>query len=413
MKINFSAQPKQKSFPLASALTVIYNKHITDFSEEKNMKFIHLSDLHIGKRVNEFSMTEDQKHILSEIAGIVKRVMPDAVIIAGDVYDKTVPPAEAVQIFDDFLHSLKEAGVKVFVISGNHDSPERIAFGSRIMQPCGIYMSQVYDGTLEPIILNDEFGEVAVYMLPFIKPLHVRKFFPDAVLESYTDAIRTALDAAKVDTGRRNVLITHQFITGASRSESEEISVGGSDNVDVSVFDLFDYVALGHIHGAQSVGRDTVRYCGTPLKYSFSEAGQEKSVTVVELSHKGKCKIDEIPLTPLRDMRKVRGEFSELISGRKTEDYMQLTLTDEDDIPDAVNKLRSVYPNLMSLNYDNTRTRHSESVRAIEEIKNKEPIELFAEFFAKQNGADMSEEQYSFAKKLFESISDSGEERMQ
>ena len=247
------------------------------------MKLLHLSDLHLGKRVNEFSMLEDQKYILSEIIQIVEKEAPDAVLIAGDVYDKSVPPAEAVELFDDFLVRLSRLGTQVFVISGNHDSPERVAFGGRLMDPSGIHMSPVYSGQVQPVPLTDAFGTVNIYMLPFVKPIHVRRFFPEAETGTYTDTLRTAVEQMSVDPAARNVLMTHQFVTGAWRSESEDISVGGTDNVDASVFDTFDYVALGHIHGPQHVGRETVRYCGTPLKYSFSEAGHQKSVTAVEL----------------------------------------------------------------------------------------------------------------------------------
>ena len=276
------------------------------------MKFFHLSDLHLGKRLNEFNLLEDQDYILRVILGLLDEEKPDAVLLAGDIYDKAVPSAEAVQLFDFFLRRLAERGLQVFVISGNHDSPERIAFGSRLMDPSGIHMSPVYDGAVRPISLRDEWGEVKVYMLPFLKPAHVRRFFPEAEIGSYTDAMRTVIEAMDVDPAARNLLVTHQFVTGAARSESEEISVGGTDNVDASVFDRFDYVALGHIHSPQSVERESLRYCGTPLKYSFSEARQEKSVTVVELGRKGELRLRTLPLTPLRDMRELRGSYMEL-----------------------------------------------------------------------------------------------------
>lgn len=275
------------------------------------MKLIHLSDLHLGKRLNDFSLLDDQKHILEQILGIVESQRPDVLIMAGDIYDKAAPSAEAVALFDDFLSRLSAYVPDIFVISGNHDSPERIAFGSRLLGKSGVHLSPVYDGTLRPITLCDEHGEVDFFMLPFIKPANVRRFFPDEVIESYTDAVRIALSDA-VDKGGRRVLITHQFVTGASRCDSEEVSVGGSDNVDAAVFDSFDYVALGHLHGAQSVQRSTLRYCGTPLKYSFSEAGHEKSLTVVELGAKGDIDISAIPLTPLHDLREIRGSYDTL-----------------------------------------------------------------------------------------------------
>ena len=373
------------------------------------MKFIHLSDLHLGKRVNEFNMLEDQDYILRLILRLIDEEQPDAILIAGDVYDKAVPSAEAVQLFDWFLCRLAERKLQVFVISGNHDSPERIAFGSRLMEPSGIHLSPVYDGRIQPILLTDAWGEIAVYMLPFVKPAHVRRFFPEAAINSYTDALRVAIEQMQVDTSRRSVLITHQFVTGAARSESEEISVGGSDNVDASVFDAFDYVALGHLHGPQSIGRETLRYCGTPLKYSFSEARQEKSLTVVEMGKKGDIRVRTLPLIPRRDLRELRGRYMELTAlssyqGTATEDYLHITLTDEEDIPDAIGKLRVIYPNLMKLDYDNTRTRQSQSITGAEEQARKSPLELFDELYEKQNNQPMSEEQRAFAERLIEEI---------
>ena len=251
------------------------------------MKLIHLSDLHLGKRVNEFSLLEDQKYILTKILNIIDEEKPDALLIAGDIYDKAIPSAEAVELFDDFLVRLAGKDIKTFIISGNHDSPERLAFANRLIDISGIHLSPVYNGKVEPCTLTDSFGNINIYMLPFVKPIHVRRFYPEEEISTYTDAIRVALSQVKFDPKDRNVLITHQFVTGAERSESEEISVGGSDNVDASVFDGWDYVALGHIHRPQNIGEERIRYCGTPLKYSFSEANHQKSVTVVELNEKG------------------------------------------------------------------------------------------------------------------------------
>lgn len=373
------------------------------------MKLIHLSDLHLGKRVNEFSMLEDQEYILKQILAIIDDEKPDGVIIAGDVYDKSIAPAEAVQMFDEFLCSLAERKLQVFVLSGNHDSPERLAFGGRLMDGSGIHISPVYDGTVIPAEMEDEYGKVCVYMLPFIKPAHVRRWYEEETIENYTDAMSVAISHMNVDQSLRNVLVTHQFVTGAERSESENISVGGSDNVDVSVFNGFDYVALGHIHGPQHIGRETVRYCGTPLKYSFSEAGHKKSVTVVELGEKGNIGVRAIPLTPMRDMREIRGTYMELTKRENylntaTEDYLHITLTDEEDVPDAIGRLRTVYPNLMKLDYDNERTRNTAHLNLIEDLEKKSPLALFEEFYKKQNGQDMSDEQRAFSASLISSI---------
>ena len=373
------------------------------------MKLIHLSDLHLGKRVNEFSMIEDQEYILKVILGVVDEEKPDAVIIAGDVYDKSVPSAEAVLLFDDFLCALARRSTEVLVISGNHDSPERIAFAARLIERSGVHLSPVYDGRVEPVVLRDAFGEVRFYLLPFLKPVHVRRFYPDEEIKTYTDALRVAVEHLEIDGTQRNVLVTHQFVTGASRSDSEEISVGGTDNVDASVFEGFDYVALGHIHGPQNVGSERIRYCGTPLKYSFSEAKQTKSVTVVTLGEKGGIDVRTVPLGAKRDLREIRGTYLELTArsnyaGTNTEDYLHITLTDEEDIPDAIGKLRVIYPNLMKLDYDNRRTRAGAQPVRAEDAERKTPLELFAELYEKQNGQPLSAEQTEFSKELMEKI---------
>ena len=374
------------------------------------MKFLHLSDLHIGKRVNEYSMLEDQKYILTKIINIIDEHHPDAVIIAGDVYDKSVPSAEAVELFDDFLVRLAQRKLAVFVISGNHDSPERIAFGARLMHTSGIYMSPVYDGSIAPVVMNDEYGKLYVWMLPFVKPAAVRKACQDDSIDSYNDAVKAAIECMPINTDERNILITHQFVTGAERTESEEISVGGTDNVDVTVFDSFDYTALGHIHRAQNCKSDKVRYCGTPLKYSFSEAKDKKSVTLVELKQKGTLDVSTAELEPMRDMVEIRGKYDEIMlrdfyeNTSYQEDYIHITLTDEYDIPDAIAKLRTVYHSLMKLDYDNIRTRSSSLIDSACERDQKSPLEHFAEFYELQNNQSMSKVQSEFVENLIADI---------
>lgn len=373
------------------------------------MKFVHLSDLHLGKRVNGYSMIEDQKYILIKILNVIDEQKAEAVVIAGDVYDKPIPPTEAVQLFDDFLFRLVERNLQILVISGNHDSPERIAFGSRFMDKSGVHMSQVYNGKNDLVELKDKYGKVNFYMLPFVKPSNVRRFFEDEEINTYTDAVRVAVSHMNVNKKARNVIITHQFVTGAQRSESETIAVGGTDNVDSYVFDDFDYVALGHIHGPQNVGKNTVRYCGTPLKYSFSEISHKKSVTVVEMKGKGNVKVSTVDLTPKLDMREIKGTYEELTfkknyENTNTEDYLHIILTDEEDVADAVAKLRCVYPNLMKLDYDNTRTRNFLALTQAEETEKKSDTELLSEFFEKQNGKPLSDEQLEYAANLFEQI---------
>ena len=374
------------------------------------MKLIHLSDIHLGKRVNEFSMLEDQAHILKKILAVVDEEKPDGVLIAGDVYDKSVPSTEAVQLFGDFLVRLAERKLPVFIISGNHDSPERLSFANRLIDAAGIHLAPVYNGVVEPITLSDEYGPVNVYMLPFIKPAHVRGFFPDTEITGYSDAVAAAIGRMNIDKTQRNVLITHQFVTGAQRSDSEELSVGGTDNIGAEVFCDFDYVALGHIHGPQNMDSGRIRYCGSPLKYSFSEAAQQKSVTVAELKEKGTLEIHTVPLIPRRDMVELKGSYQQLTlrefyeNTTYQEDYTHITLTDEEDIPDAVAKLRAVYHNLMKLDYDNTRTRHSAAISGAENVETRSPIDLFAEFYELQNGLPMSAEQTELVASLIEKI---------
>ncbi len=373
------------------------------------MKFLHLSDLHIGKRVHEFSMVEDQKIILKQILEIVDQEQPDGVILAGDVYDKPVPSAEAVKVLDDFLTELADRRRQVFFISGNHDSPERLSFGAQLMSGRGVHVAPVYDGVVKKITLEDAYGKVHVHLLPFIKPAVVRHAFPEEEILTYQDAVRVAVGHMEIDESQRNLLVAHQFVTGAGRCESEEILVGGLDNIDASLFDAFDYVALGHIHSPQHIGRDTVRYCGTPLKYSFSEADQEKSVTVVELREKGEVQVRTCSLVPLRDMRKLKGTYLELTArssyeGTNTEDYVQITLTDEEDVLDGMQKLRVIYPNLMRLEYDNRRTRESQEIAGAEAVEEKSELELFEEFYELQNNQPMSEKQRQYVAALIQDL---------
>lgn len=415
------------------------------------MKFIHLADLHIGKRVNAFPMLEDQRYILKQILTILREEQPDGgVILAGDIYDKAIPSAEAVELFDEFLTQLAALRLRVFIIAGNHDSPERIAFGNRLMDRSGIYLSPVYDGHVKRITCRDTAASVTlsaanavdldagtypvesastsaaastcppvdVYLLPFLKPANVRRFYPEETIESYTDAMRVAIAHMDIDPTHRNLLVTHQFVTGASRSDSEDISVGGSDNVDASVFAPFDYVALGHLHGPQQMGEEgspLIRYAGTPLKYSFSEARHHKSVTVVGIGEKKADGVVDVcistrELRPLHDMREIRGSYEELTlranyEGTATDDYIHATLTDEIEIPDAARHLQVIYPNLMKLDYDNARTRGQGSERLeLEQLEEKSPLDLFSELFEKQNHKEMTEEQARYVQAQMEKI---------
>lgn len=374
------------------------------------MKIIHLADLHIGKRVNEFSMIDDQKYILNQILKIIDKEKPDAVIIAGDVYDKQVPSIEAVELLDSFISDISKRKTTTFIISGNHDSAERLAFGSSLMAMGKIYISPVYNGKISKYTLKNDFGSANFYLLPFVKPSHVKRFFPDEKIESYTDAIKVVVDNLKLDTSEINILIAHQFVTGASRTESEEISVGGLDNVDASVFEDFDYVALGHIHRPQKIGTERIRYCGTPLKYSFSEVNDAKSVSIIEINSKEDFNLRTIPLIPKRDMRKIRGTYEELITktsyeNTNTDDYIHVTLTDEFNVVDAIQKLRVIYKNIMKLEYDNIRTRESRKINLDNMvIENKNPLEIFSEFYKLQNNKEMNDEQKEIIKKIMEEV---------
>lgn len=373
------------------------------------MKFVHLSDLHLGKRVNGFSMVEDQQYILEQILALVAQVRPDGALLAGDLYDKAVPSAEAVALLDDFLVRLSRL-CEVFLISGNHDSPERLAFGGRLMERSGVFVSPVYSGAVTPLTRQDAFGPVRLYLLPFVKPAQVRRFFPDQEINSYNDALAAVLSAMEVDPTQRNILVTHQFVTGAAPCDGEDLSVGGTDQVDGALFDAFDYVALGHLHSPQAVGRESLRYCGSPLKYSFSEARQEKSLTVVELGPKGQVSVSALPLRPLRDMVELRGSYEALTyrgfyqDTAYPESYVHITLTDEEDIPDAVRKLQVIYPYLMKLTYDNRRTQAAGLGEDWEADEQQSPLELLEAFYAAQNGSAMDDAQRAYAQALLETL---------
>lgn len=374
------------------------------------MKMIHLSDLHIGKKVHEYSMLEEQKAILQQILSVIDSECPDAVLIAGDVYDKAIPSAEAVELFDEFLVQLAHRKQQVLIISGNHDSAERLAFGRRLFSSEGIHIAPVYRGEIAPVTLKDAYGEVNFYLLPFIKPSYVRNAFPEEEVGSYTDAVAAAVRHMNIDISARNVLLSHQFVTGSERCESEEISVGGSDNVDSAVYAGFDYVALGHLHSPQNVGSEKIRYCGTPLKYSFSEARHTKSVTVAELKNKGELSIRTIPLTPLHDMKEIRGTFAELTEKSYyedttlPEDYLRIILTDEEELYEARARLNQYYHRLLLLEYDNTRTRHKAVILADQDADKKTPFEVFCNFYEMMNNQTMSVEQQDYIRQLLEEL---------
>lgn len=372
------------------------------------MKIFHISDLHLGKRLNEFSLLEDQRHILREILLLAESRRPDLLILAGDLYDKSIPAVEAVSMLDDFLSAFVRLGIPVCAISGNHDSPDRMDFGSRIFARSGVYLSCVYQGRLVQADFQDAYGPVHVFLLPFVRPADVRPFFPDRKIDGYPAAMEAALSSPLPDPAERNLLVTHQFVLGASRCDSEEVNIGGTDGVPADLFRAYDYVALGHLHAPQAVGRAELRYSGSPLKYSFSEASQTKSVTEVVLEEKGSVRISELPLRPLRDLKRIRGRFEELsqkcfYDGTEfRECYLDITLTDEQDVPDALQKLRLIYPYIMHLGYDNRRTRQTGRPELPESEEELPAEELIREFYRQQNGQELSSEQAALLAEILE-----------
>lgn len=375
------------------------------------MKFMHLADLHLGKRVNEFSMLEDQRYVLDQVLQWIDEESIEGLLIAGDIYDRQVPSIEAVRLLDDFLTQVSRRRVPVYMIGGNHDSTARMSFGARLLTQSGIHMAAEYDGTIEKITVKDAFGMIDLYLLPFLRPAQVRAVWQEEAewVHTYQDAVIFVLDKAGRNEEHRSILLAHQFVTGAAVCDSEEHVVGGLDQIDVSCFDGFDYVALGHLHGPQRVGRDTVRYAGTLLKYSFSEVAQKKSVTIVELRERGKILLDTRPVRPLHEMRLIRGNYEEVTCRRNyentdTKDYVGIILTDEEDIFDAASRLRAIYPNLMKLGYDNTRTRQDQIIAVPEAIQEKGPVELSEELFVLQNNRPMSGQQKEYLSRLISEV---------
>ena len=367
------------------------------------MKLLHLGDLHLGKTLGEFDLIEDQRYILEQILRIIDRKEIDGVLIAGDVYDKAVPSEAATKLLDWFLTALAEKQVQTFMISGNHDSDERLNYGSSLFEKNAVYISAVFDGTLRKRTVRDSFGEVNIWLLPFVKASQVRHFFPDDKIVTYDDAVRVILAHAGIDTSRRNVLVAHQFVSGAGAdpelggSEGEAAqSVGLVEKIGWDCFDAFDYVALGHIHSPQRVGRDTIRYSGSILKYSRSEVTNDKSVPVITLGDKGDVKTELIPLQPLRGMRHLRGPMKKLLAAENvscTEDFIYVTLTDEDIIDDAMHIFQTVYPNTLKIDYDNSHTREISHVDLSEMGDRRSFAELIRDFYRQMYGCDISEEE--------------------
>lgn len=376
------------------------------------MKILHLADLHIGKIVLEQSMLEDQKYMLNQIIEKIKEEKIEVVLISGDVYDRGVPPADAVEVLDDFLKVLiKDLKLKVCMIAGNHDSKERLNFGSKIFANDGLYICADYNGSLEKIEMEDEFGNLNIYMLPYIKPVEIRQYFEEKEITSYHDAVKQVIEKEDINTNERNIILSHQFVTAGNeepeKSDSETMFLGGTENVDVSCYKDFDYVALGHIHGPQRIGRDTARYAGTMLKYSFSEVNQKKSLTILDFKEKNDLKIELIPLKPLRDMRVIKGPIEELLKEENymttnREDYIKAVITNEEPVYDAIGKIKKIYPNTLRLEIENSKMMNGTEVNMtnLDRIKKKDEVELFNEFFKFQHNQDLNEIQLEIMKEV-------------
>ena len=356
------------------------------------MRFIHLADLHLGKQMNDLSLLPDQEAVLQQITEIAQAQQADCVLIAGDVYQRSTPQAEAMALFDRFVSGLVKLGMKVFVISGNHDSALRISYFSSLVKTAGVYVSETFDGRLQHVELQDGDGDVVIWLLPFLRPSQVKRFLPEEKIVSYQDAVAAVLRNTHLDSKKRHVLLAHQFITGSEICDSEEHMVGGLDQIDASLFADFDYVALGHIHKSQKVGRETLRYAGSPLKYSFSEVNHKKSVTVVNMQEKGQTDIKKVPLYPLRDVRTIEGTMDELIRMPYSEDYVWITVKDELVPPDARVTLSVNFPNMLKFSISNSRTKQDINVLATEKMENKTAQELFCDFYRLQNNDQLPSE---------------------
>jgi exonuclease SbcD len=366
------------------------------------VKILHLGDLHLGKSLGDYNLGDDQRFILDEILEIINENAVDAVLVAGDVYDRAVPSEEATNLFNDFLNELAASNVAAFIISGNHDSDDRLNFGSKLFSSNQIFISAKFDGKLYCKTVTDEFGEVNIYLLPFVKASQVKNYYPEAKIESYEDAVRTIIEAADIDNAKRNIIVAHQFVAGGTDPElsgSEGIgtqSVGTVEKISYKCFYNFDYVALGHIHHSQRIGRDTVRYSGSPLKYSLSEADADKSVPIITLKEKGSVEVELVKLVPKRDLRHIKGEMKMLLDKKNVvspDDFIYATLTDEDTISDAMSIFQQTYPNTVKIEYENSHTLGTQQVDITRIAENKPFDELIKEFYFAMYGCEMSEDE--------------------
>lgn len=376
------------------------------------MKIMHLSDLHLGKRVNDFSMIDDQKYILKQISTIVMEENIDVVMLCGDIYDKSIPSVEAIALFDDFLCELHRLHTTVLIISGNHDSPQRLAFGSRFFQSSQIYVSSQFEGSIEQVTWKEDWGEVVFYLLPFVKPVYVNHLL-NVQTNSYEECMKYLLSQTKMDLAKTNILLAHQFVSvnqkGPECSDSETASLGGIEQMDYHLFDAFDYVALGHIHKPQAMGREMVRYCGSLLKYSFSEANRSKSVPILEIQGPKQIKLSFQELRPLHDMREITCSMEALLKRQvelgNGQDYMHVILTDEEEIIDAIGKVRTIFPNVMQITLQNRRYAMQQQTKINEEeLLQQTPLALFAQFYERQNNINLSDAQWKELEKIIQEV---------
>lgn len=377
------------------------------------MKILHLADLHIGKIIFEQSLLEDQEYMLNKIIEKIKAENIDAILIAGDVYDRSIPQADAIDLLDRFLNILiKELKKKVFIIAGNHDSKERLGFGNKIFENEGLFISSKYEGKIKKVELQDEYGKLNIYMLPFIKPIEVKKYFDDETL-SYDETIKKIIEKEDIDESQRNIILTHQFVTSigeeVERTESEVLTLGGTDNVDISNYNKFDYVAIGHVHRPQRIGRDTARYAGTMLKYSFSEVNHKKTMPIIDFKEKGNIDIKLVELKPLRDMREIKGPIEKLLENYEEEnanDYIRAIITNEEPVYDAIGQLRRIYPNVLKLEVQNSKILSNIEFKTenLQKVKSKSEVELFNEFYKFQNNIELNVEQKNLIQEVVKEI---------
>lgn len=377
------------------------------------MKILHLADLHLGKVIQEQSLLEDQKYMLNEIIEKIKEEEIDIILISGDVYDRSIPQADAIDLLDDFLNILiKDLKKQVFIISGNHDSKERLGFGNKIFENEGLFISSKYEGKIKKVELQDEYGKLNIYMLPFIKPIEVKKYFDDESL-SYDETIKKIIEKEDIDESQRNIILTHQFVTSigeeVERTESEVLTLGGTDNVDISNYNKFDYVAIGHVHRPQRIGRDTARYAGTMLKYSFSEVNHKKTMPIIDFKEKGNIDIKLVELKPLRDMREIKGPIEKLIENYEEEnanDYIRAIITNEEPVYDAIGQIRRIYPNVLKLEVQNSKILSNIEFKTenLQKVKSKSEVELFNEFYKFQNNIELNVEQKNLIQEVVKEI---------